>query len=80
MLHPNHNDIHSHPGSTSSSDNNIQKITNEEVEKIRKFSTQLLILFLISLLTVFQPTLLLNIVQQLSVTAKRERTSTVLLA
>jgi len=60
-----HNYIHSSPGSTSFSDNNTQKITNEEVENFLKISNLLLILFLISLL--FQ-----NMLQQLTITAKEK--------
>lgn len=66
--------IHSGSGSlTSSSDSDIQEITNEEVKLFRKISYPLLILFLISLPTVLPPRLLLNVVQQLASTAQRVR-------
>jgi len=53
-----------HSGSGSSSNGDIQEITNEEVKLFQKISYPLLILFLISLLTVLPQRLLLNVVQQ----------------
>jgi len=60
-----------HSGSGSSSNGDIQEITNEEVKLFQKISYPLLILFLISLLTVLPQRLLLNVVQQHASTAKR---------